>query len=121
MRCLYILEIYPLLVILFAQIFFPFCKLSFCFAYGFLCCAKAFKFNQITFVYFWFYFHYSRKLIKRDIAELYVKECSAYVFLQEFYLIWSMVKSLIHSEFIFVYRVRECSNFILLHVAVQVS
>ena len=28
-------------------------------------------------------------------------------------------RSLIHSEFIFVYGVRECSNFILLHVAVQ--
>ena len=30
-------------------------------------------------------------------------------------------RSLIHSEFIFVYGVRECSNFILLHVAVQFS
>ena len=28
-------------------------------------------------------------------------------------------RSLIHFEFIFVYGVRECSNFILLHVAVQ--
>ena len=30
-------------------------------------------------------------------------------------------RSLIHFEFIFVYRVRERSNFILLHVAVQFS
>ena len=30
-------------------------------------------------------------------------------------------RSLIHFKFIFVYGVRECSNFILLHVAVQVS
>ena len=30
-------------------------------------------------------------------------------------------RSLIHFEFIFVYGVRECSNVILLHVAVQVS
>ena len=30
-------------------------------------------------------------------------------------------KSLIHFEFIFVYRVRKCSNLILLHVAVQFS
>ena len=29
--------------------------------------------------------------------------------------------SLIHYEFIFVYGVRKCSNFILLHVAVQFS
>ena len=28
---------------------------------------------------------------------------------------------LIHLEFIFVYSVRKCSNFILLHVAVQFS
>uniref|UniRef100_A0A8D1TE64 Uncharacterized protein n=1 Tax=Sus scrofa TaxID=9823 RepID=A0A8D1TE64_PIG len=30
-------------------------------------------------------------------------------------------RSLIHVEFIFVYGVRECSNFILFHVAVQFS
>ena len=30
-------------------------------------------------------------------------------------------RSLIHFEFIFVYGVRKCSNFILLHVAVQFS
>ena len=30
-------------------------------------------------------------------------------------------KSLIHFEFIFGYGVRKCSNFILLHVAVQFS
>ena len=30
-------------------------------------------------------------------------------------------RSQIHFEFIFVYGVRECSNFILLHVAVQFS
>ena len=30
-------------------------------------------------------------------------------------------RSLIHFEFIFVYGVRECSNCILLHVAVQFS
>ena len=30
-----------------------------------------------------------------------------------------LFRSLIHFEFIFVYGVRKCSNFILLHVAVQ--
>ena len=30
-------------------------------------------------------------------------------------------RSLIHFEFIFVYGVRKCSNFILLHVAIQFS
>ena len=28
-------------------------------------------------------------------------------------------RSLIHFEFIFVYSIRKCSNFILLHVAIQ--
>ena len=42
---LYILEINPLSVASFANIFLPFCRLSFCFVYGLLCCAKAFKFN----------------------------------------------------------------------------
>ena len=32
-----------------------------------------------------------------------------------------MVRSLIHCEFIFVDGVRECSDFILIHVAVQFS
>ena len=31
------------------------------------------------------------------------------------------LRSFIHFEFIFVYSVRKCSNFILLHVAVQFS
>ena len=30
-------------------------------------------------------------------------------------------KSLVHFKFIFVYGVRKCSNFILLHVAIQFS
>ena len=30
-------------------------------------------------------------------------------------------RSLIHFEFIFIYSIRECSNFILLRVAVQFS
>ena len=32
-------------------------------------------------VYFCFYFHYSRRWIKKDLAVIYVKECSSYVFL----------------------------------------
>ena len=32
-----------------------------------------------------------------------------------------ILKSLIHPEFLFLYGVRKCSGFILLHVAVQFS
>ena len=57
---------------------------------------------------------------KEDLAVNYVKECSSYVFLC-FIVSCLTFRSLIHFEFIFVYGVRECSNFILLHVAVQFS
>jgi len=38
-----------------------------------------------------------------------------------FYSFWSTFRSLIHSEFIFMYGVRKCSNFILLHIVDQFS
>ena len=81
MSCLYILEINPLSVVSFALIFFPFWGLSFHLAYSFLCCVKAFKFNQVPLVYFCFYFHYSRRWVIEDLALIYVIDCSAYVFL----------------------------------------
>ena len=55
--------------------------LSFWLVYGFLCCAKAFKFHSVPLVYFCFYFHYSRRWVKKDLAVVYVKECFSYVFL----------------------------------------
>ena len=76
--CLYILEINLLSVVSFAIIFQ---WLSFYLAYSFLCCAKAFKFNQVPLVYFCFYSHYSRRWVIEDLALIYVIECSAYVFL----------------------------------------
>ena len=42
-------------------------------------------------VYFCSYFHYSRRWIGKDIAAIYVTECSAYLFLQEFYSIQSYI------------------------------
>ena len=59
MSRLCILKISPLLVASFANIF-SFCQLSFRLVYGSLCCAKAFKFNSVPYVYFCFYFHYFR-------------------------------------------------------------
>jgi len=57
-----------------------------------------------------------------DLAVIYVIECYAYVFLEEFYSFWSYqnkFKSLTHFVFNFVYGVRKYSNFIFLHVVVQ--
>ena len=89
--------------------------------YGFLCCEKALKFNSVLFVYFRFYFHYFRKWIQKVIAAIYVKECSAYILYKSLIVYGLTFTSLIHFEFIFEHDVRVCSNFILLHVAVQFS
>ena len=81
MSYLYILEINPLSVASFAIIFSHSEGFFFHLAYSFLCCAKAFKCNQVPLVYFCFYFHYSRRWVMEDLALIYVIECSAYVFL----------------------------------------
>ena len=44
MSCLCILETHPLLSSVIYKYFLPVHRLSFCFVYGFFCCAKAFKF-----------------------------------------------------------------------------
>ena len=57
MSCLYILKINPLSVVSLAIIFSHSEGCFFHLAYSFLCCAKAYKFNQVPLVYFCFYFH----------------------------------------------------------------
>ena len=52
--------------------FLPFWELSFHLAFSFLCCAKAFKCNQVPLVYFCFYFWYSRRWVIEDLALIYV-------------------------------------------------
>ena len=88
--------------------------LSFCCVYGFLCCASAFKWNWVPFIYFCFIFHVSKMGVKEKLATFYVKVCSAFS-LKSFILSVLLFRSLIYLEFIFVYSVREYSNFILIH------
>ena len=52
---------------------------------------------------------------------IYVIECLPMFSSKSFIVSGLTLRSLIHLEFIFVYGVRECSNFIHLHVAVQFS
>ena len=85
MSCLYILEINPLSFVSFAIIFSN-SEGSFHLAYSFLCCARAFKFNQVPLVYFCFYFHYSRRWVIEDLALIFVIECSAYFSSKSFIL-----------------------------------
>jgi len=61
--------------------FLPFWGLSFHLAYSFFHCAKTLKFNQDSLVYFCFCFCYSRRWVIKDLALIYVVECSAYIFL----------------------------------------
>ena len=68
--------------------FLPFCELSYCLWFPFLC--KSFNFNFVAPVHL-FYFCYSSRWIQKDIPEIYVKQCSAYVSLLEFYSTWPYI------------------------------
>ena len=57
---------------------------------------------------------------QNTIAMIYIKECSTFVLIG-FMVSGLTFRSFIHFEFIFVYGVRKCSNFILLHVGAQFS
>ena len=47
--------------------------------------------RSCLFVYFCFYFHYSRRWVIEDPAMIYIIECFAYVCLYEFYSFWSYI------------------------------
>ena len=117
MSCFCILERKLLFVTSFANIF---CLSLGCFHFvcGFLCCAKACKFNEVPFVYFCFYFYCLGSLTCEHIVW----------FMSEYlgFLLWVLwchfvFKYLRHFEFIFVYGVRVCSYLIDLHAAVHLS
>ena len=81
MSYLYVLKINHMSAVLFAGIFLHSeGGFFFCLIYGFLFCVKAFKFNLFPLVYFCVCFHYSRRWVRKDLAVIYVKECS-YIFL----------------------------------------
>ena len=59
--------------------------------------------------------------MKKDLSVVCVKECFPMFSSESFIVSGLTFRSLIHFEFIFVCGIKECSNFILLHVAVQFS
>ena len=101
MSCLYILDINPLSVALFSRMFFTILRAVCSFCYAFLL-------PRSHWIIFVFIFITLEGRSKRSCCKL----CQ-----RVFYLFWS----LIHFEFIFVYGVRKCSNWITLHVVVQFS
>ena len=56
MSCLYVLNVNPLSVASFGNILFHSVGLFSHFVDGFFCCAKAFKFDKVSLVYFCLYF-----------------------------------------------------------------
>ena len=80
MSYLCILEINPLSVASFANIFSHSESCLFVLFMVFFAVQKLLSFIR-PFVYFCVYFHFSRRWVKKDLPLIYVIECSAYVFL----------------------------------------
>ena len=77
MSCLHILEINPLSVVSFANIFSQSVGCLFVLSMVLFAVPNLLKVNFVPFVYFCFYFHFSRSWVKKDLAVIYVIECSA--------------------------------------------
>ena len=117
MSCLYILEINSLSVVSFAIIFSHSEGCHFTLLMVSFAVQKLLSLIRSHF-YFCFYFHYSRRWVIEDLA---LCHWVFYVSLKDFSASSLTFRFLIHFEFIFVYSVGKCSNFILLHIAIQFS
>ena len=121
MRCLYILEINPFLVTLFAKIFFShsvsciFVLLMVSFSVQKLCLIRS---HLFIFVFiFMTPGGGSKKMLQQFMSKSVLP-----IFSSKNFIVSSLTfKSLINFESMFLYGVRECSNLILLHVAVLFS
>ena len=107
MRCLYILDINPLLLISFANIF---SHLVGClFVLSMVSSAVQKLLSLIRSHLFLFLFPCLRKQIQKNIAMIYVKMCYLFSLL----LLWFpclTFRFLIHFDFIFVYDMRKCPH-----------
>ena len=91
MSYLNILEIKPLLVALFANVFSQSRGCLFALFIVSFAVQKILGLIRSNLFIFVFYFHYSRRHIQENITAVYVKRCSAYVFLLEFYSVQSYI------------------------------
>ena len=83
---------------------------------------KAFKFNQVPFIYFCFCFHFSGRWIEKKRLLQFISKNVLPMFSSKHFIVSSVTfRSSIHFQLIFVCDIREGSNFILLFVASQFS
>ena len=111
MSCLYILEINPLSVASFANIF-PILRVAFSSSICFHLLCKSF---QVSLDPICFYFHCSRRWVKMNLLWFMSKSVLPMHPSKNFIVSGLTFRSLINFEFIFVYGVRKCSIFILFH------
>ena len=101
--------------------FLPFCGLSFHLLNGMFCCLKLLtkiRPHLFIFIFIWITLGSGfKKILLQFMSESVLPMFSSKSFIVPGFIF----RSLIYFEFIFVYGVREYSNFILLHVAVQFS
>ena len=105
--CLHILEINPLSVAPFANIF---SHSEGCLFILFTVSSAVQKFLSLIMSHlfiFCFYFQYSGRWVIEDPAVVYVRECFAYVLSRSLIVFGLMFRSLIHFDFTFVYGVRK--------------
>ena len=120
MSCLYILEINPLSVTLLANIFSHFVGclfVLFMFSFAVQKLLSLITSHLFIFVFESITLEGSKKILLQFMSKGVLPMFSS----MSFIVSGLTFRSSIHFEFIFVYGVRECSNFILLHGAVQFS
>ena len=117
--CLYILENNPLLVVLLSIIFF---HSESCLFTLFIISFAVQKFSSLIKSHLFVFISNALGGGSKKILLSFMSKCVLLMFSSKSFTLSGLIfKSLIHFEFIFVYDVRKCSNFILVHVAVQFS
>ena len=121
MSCLYMLDINLLLVISFANIF------SHSVGCLFILSVVSFVVQNLlslirSHLFIFAFISFTLGYGSKKISLQFMSESVLPMFYSRSFIVAGLTfRSLIHFEFIFVNYVRECSNFILLHVAVQFS
>ena len=56
---------------------------------------------RFIFYYFWFIFHYFKRLTQEELAVIYIKACPAYIFLKNFIVSILTFRSLYYLELVY--------------------